>query len=483
MDTLSKLDFLAVGKNGGYAGSGQYQSNSDHVSNIINHLKDSEINQLTLYFHGGLVDEGSAEASLKRILSTIRIQQKAHDHTMGFIWKTGFVETVRDNILGIFQTKFGASLLKWAIKTVTKKLLLESVKSPGSVGLTIEDIENEWKLAQQHGTVPFVNYNRVVAQGAKGVTFSVVDEDDPILIAEVQGDMETFFMQNPEAEDWGEIPDIVSVDSSLDELAEDLGGGRKGVVSTYKLAKAIVKITARVIVRYLKNSDHGLQATTVEEICRAYFIADIGQWVWASMKDKAAAMWEQEGRIGFDFLDQISKELPDLRINLIGHSAGSICISELLNKKRSQGWRFTVNKVLWLAPACTCRLFEAAIISNPKGYNDFRMITMSDENELQDSLVNAATWLYPSSLLYFISGVLEAEADFPIAGMARYHSAEPPYDEPMFASIKQFLSQKGRLVLSKTGPDAAVGYKSHAIDHSTFNTDSLTLESMAEYIS
>lgn len=483
MDTLSKLDFLAVGKNGSYADDGRCQSNVDHVTNIINHLKNSEINQLTLYFHGGLVDESSAEASLKRILSTLRIQQQPHDHAMGFIWKTGFIETVRDNVWGIFKTKFGASLLKWAIKTVTKKLLLDSVKSPGSVGLTIEDIENEWKLAEQHGTVPFVNYNRVVAQGAKGITFSEIDEDDSILLAEVQADIETYFIENPEAENWGKIPDVVTVDAELEELAEDIGGGKKGIVSTYKLAKAIVKITARVILRYLRNSDHGLQATVVEEICRTYFVSDIGQWVWASMKEKASAMWEQEGRIGFDFLDQISRELPELSINLVGHSAGSICISELLNKKQTQGWRFSVNKVLWLAPACTYSLFETAIVSNPKGYNEFRMITMSNDYELQDSLVNVAPWVYPSSLLYFISGVLEPKADFPIAGMARYHAAEPPYSEPMFVSVKQFLSQKGRLVLSKTEPDAKLGYRSQAIDHSAFNTDTLTLESMAEYIS
>ena len=67
-------------------------------------------------------------------------------------------------------------------------------------------------------------------------------------------------------------------------------------------------------------------------------------------------------------------------------------------------------------------------------------------------------WLYPSSLLYFISGVLEPQADCPLAGMTRYYSLEPPYTGAMFSAINEFLCCQARIVQSKTAGDASPGF-------------------------
>ena len=46
---------------------------------------------------------------------------------------------------------------------------------------------------------------------------------------------------------------------------------------------------------------------------------------------------------------------------------------------------------------------------------------MSDSVELQDHLVPA---IFPASLLYFVSGVLEDDRDEPLVGMERYYATQ-----------------------------------------------------------
>ena len=64
--------------------------------------------------------------------------------------------------------------------------------------------------------------------------------------------------------------------------------------------------------------------------------------------------------------------------------------------------------LLFLAPASRIQLFADVITSHGRRLGNFRMFTMSDALERKDRLVPV---IYPHSLLYFISGVLESAYD------------------------------------------------------------------------
>jgi hypothetical protein len=97
------------------------------------------------------------------------------------------------------------------------------------------------------------------------------------------------------------------------------------------------------------------------------------------------------------------------------------------------------------------------------------MFTMKDEWERQDRLVPR---IYTRSLLYFISGALEADPDVAIAGLARHFSGEAPYVTPDLLKIRRWLTAPGanRLVLATTG-QALPGFGSMALHHGDFDDE------------
>lgn len=483
MSNIDELNYLAVGKNGAYADTGRYQSNPDQVVKISKHIADNAIQELNIYFHGGLVPESSAEESIKRVMAALDKRGVANAHNLGFIWKTDLLTTLKDNISDIFGSKFGKSLLKWVIRAVSKKLRVDSTKSGGvGQGLSIEEIEEAMNEAVHNNTPILAGLTMDFGRKAKGPG-NDIDEGDFELITQVAAEIkEAYGSDDAPFDTWGSLPERVSADPELVDIFQAQASKSKGLFSAAKIAIAVVKVAARVIKRYIKDTDHGLHATIVEEICRAYFISDIGQWAWGEMKAKGAEMWQADSKVGFDFMHQLQQLSPGITVNLIGHSAGSVCIARLLQEKRAQQWNITINKIVWWAPACTCELFKDAIIDHEEDFNDFRMYTMDDSFERNDDLINGQSWLYPSSLLYFISGALESKADYPIAGMTRFHSAQTPHSSPLFHRIKEFVAPAGRRILSETPSGALPGYRSQAIDHGAFNYDEETLDSLTEYL-
>jgi hypothetical protein len=59
-----------------------------------------------------------------------------------------------------------------------------------------------------------------------------------------------------------------------------------------------------------------------------------------------------------------------------------------------------------------------------------RIFGMGDELERKDAILSA---VYPASLLYFVSGVLEDDRDMPLLGMERYYG--PPYERAGFEDL------------------------------------------------
>jgi hypothetical protein len=243
----------------------------------------------------------------------------------------------------------------------------------------------------------------------------------------------------------------------------------RGLVSTTTIITGAVWTLARVIKRLAQGRDHGVYCTCVEELLRQFYLANAGQLVWDWMKqDTAAAFGPDPTRHGGTaFVQQLAATWqPGQRVILVGHSTGAIAICHLLAATQSlpPGLKF---EVVFLAPAVTCRLLADTLALHGERIAQFRLFGLHDDWEVQDSLLGQAP-VYPRSLLYLVSGLLEDEPDAPLAGMQRYFNPAPPFSDPTtFPAIEQvrrFLTAApGRTLwsIAYDGPGLNSGARSH----------------------
>jgi hypothetical protein len=95
--------------------------------------------------------------------------------------------------------------------------------------------------------------------------------------------------------------------------------------------------------------------------------------------------------------------------------------------------------VVLVAPACTFGHLARSLEHAGKLVANLRIFGMRDHIERKDAI---ASVIYPASLLYFVSGVLEDDRDEPLVGMERYYAA--PYVGEGFRDI---TSVKGQATL------------------------------------
>jgi hypothetical protein len=107
---------------------------------------------------------------------------------------------------------------------------------------------------------------------------------------------------------------------------------------------------------------------------------------------------------------------------------------------------------------------------------------MKDEIERADGLLGDG-WrraFYPSSLLYFVSGLLEDEVDAPILGMERFLIAENLFGKPAYPACEDMRLWFGqvpyRLVWSID--EAIDGRGSASRKHGDFDNEEITLRSL-----
>ena len=212
---------------------------------------------------------------------------------------------------------------------------------------------------------------------------------------------------------------------------------------------AVGDVLGKVIERRVRRTDHGFYPTIVEEILRRFYVSKLLEWSWSAMKDYAADAFAPEmgGRAILAELKKHREAGGRRRVVLVGHSAGSIWICQLLRK--AAGF-FPVEdfEVVFLAPACTFALFKSVLDTVGPDTLKIRSFAMKNELEIVDRM---GGMVYPRSLLYFVSGVLEQEVDMPLLGMHRYFSEKAPYTETPVPEVVAFLNRgEGRLVWSPT---------------------------------
>jgi hypothetical protein len=147
--------------------------------------------------------------------------------------------------------------------------------------------------------------------------------------------------------------------------------------------------------------------------------------VWTQMKQNAhAAAHDPRPTLGLtaEHLRTLIPKESDLRLHLIGHSAGSILLGHLLDMFRSVS--LSAQTCSLYAPACTVRFalehYRPAIESGVLGRQAVALDILSNERELAD-----AVGPYGKSLLYLVSRALEDHHNSPILGMARVWARKP----------------------------------------------------------
>jgi hypothetical protein len=486
-----------VGKSGTFHPSGNpgYDTTAADIDAMLDGFHEKNLRRLVLYFHGGLVSADSGMDTAARI--TRYVTDGSTSHPVSFVWETGLAETVKQNFSTIAGSDFFKKLLVKIIRVAGKQLGIDlDPLIGGSKGVgNMSDAEIEAQLMQ---LAPFddtaVNPGKrspllavpVAAQTDAYIDTAVAPDVTEDINEEIQGD--PAFMALAAAEKPAAQAGLMK-----DGIFDTPVAGQKGIVSLIALIKAGVKVVLAVIKRHMKKRDHGFYSTIIEEIFREVYIADIGSGVWGFMKEKAANIWATDDfsgnppdwHAGTYFLKKLTeyqKEKGPLTIDLVGHSAGAIVICELFKAVAERGLGFTFRKVIFMAPACRCELFSETVLKNPALYTDLRIFTMSDANEVNDRLLS---FVYPRSLLYFISGLLEKdEFDAYILGLERHITNIAPYDgDDTLKAIAAYLKTDGLMIYSATLAGALQGCRSGSLHHGDFDNDKeSTLDSIVYLI-
>jgi hypothetical protein len=151
-------------------------------------------------------------------------------------------------------------------------------------------------------------------------------------------------------------------------------------------------------------------------------------------------------------------------------------------------------ELVFLAPAVRVSLFADALTTGGPLISSFRSFTMSDALERADPVLGAGNgFIYPSSLLYLVSGLFEetkseAEVDAAILGMQRFFPAgdaaawiTDTVERTALVKVATFLgAQPNRVVYAKI--NGGPGFWTEAFSHTGFNEEQHTLESVATFL-
>ncbi|MCE9569399.1 MAG: hypothetical protein K8R10_05230 [Rhodocyclales bacterium] len=244
----------------------------------------------------------------------------------------------------------------------------------------------------------------------------------------------------------------------------------------------------RIAGRFVTGRSHGLRATITEEFMRVFFLTDFGNRVWRLMKHEALDAFEPDENVygGTAFLAGLRRrweagQRP--RIILVAHSGGSIYVCHFLEHaaKHVPDAKFDV---VFLAPAVTVELFHQTVKKHSGRIANFRNFALSDGFECSDKLV---PWIYPRSLLYFMSGVCEHDdkthadlGDVPLLGMQRFFHDQRTYRNADVVELRQFLDEKERAAWSKL--EKGPGLTTTTTRHVEFDQNEATVASIQHII-
>lgn len=525
---VDKLHY--VHSRGGKIGLGVDTSAAD-VDAIVTRFCNDPRGHLVLHFHGGLVSKASGLAIADTLMPVYSPSDSEGGYPVFFVWESGALETIRNNLLELRDESVFKHLVRKALQYTLEHLggrsgdgtrALPSANYGAYETVTKAEIDTYWADPSPEN-VPFRNLDVDAHEPGARAAPEQVDEDS------VRADLETdVALQNALATlpvgtgARATGPSGVGRSSKFSRMAESvlatpLSGGldrsTRGIVSLVMVAKYLVRVVRGVLGRHRSGRDHGLYATCVEEAIRAFvFLGSPGnEWAkaleWNRMKQDTSDAFGADSDLwaGTALLDRLGRAIAGgcqlKKITLVGHSTGAIYIARWLEHSKEFLPDTLRQDIVLLAPAITYELLAATLAEHGDRVGRVRLFAMQDELERQDqvwgadeALKEGKDWrrfIYPSSLLYLVSGILESiaradgtlvdEPDMPLVGMQRFFANKEVYPDEQFASIGQvraWIAKDPRtLVWSKT-TQAVDGGNCASSDHGAFDNDPATLKSL-----
>lgn len=460
--------------------------------------------KLLLHLHGGLVDEAAGLEAANRLSgSGPHSWQLGPEWTQVYvIWRTGAFETIKTHWTELaHDDRLYQTILRKLIGFVAKRIGVPSLGARGPGALAIDEADIHRRLIGQAGERPFDDVDALMApERAPDARATIVSQQS-------NGELAIDF-QRELAEDGAFQRAVADVDEAVNvpsgarapSLGADIDAGKKmrerldatiqkeiapgpavdgtsrGVVSAglFLLSHA-EQVAIRCFKRFRSGRDHGLHATVVEEVCREFYGDLIGAKIWGMMVRDAADHFGP-GRLGSALIDILKARAPADFV-VTGHSAGSIWASRFLLAAKAAGLETRVRLFL-LAPAVREDLFAQMLNTAGDLIERCRMITMTDALERADAVLgHDKSYIYPSSLLYLVSGMCEekgakAYPDAPLLGMRRFAnlSGLEADEQGVAKTIATFFQGVDRGIISSPTRDVSM-----ADAHGDFDDEPLTL--------
>jgi len=420
------------------------------------------------------------------------------------VWEGGFVESIRNNLKDILQDKVFHELLKkvaeWVLREGTSSISTRGSGSAVDKARLREDFDKYLTgVSSEPPLRDSPSHSGRVTKAAEP------DEEDLALKIEAELESDPTFQgtitgllvadgrvdSSAITKGLGNVQPLeVSVlvdEAALNAMHPRVAGQTRGGIVWLKVAKFVAKVVLAVIRRFAHHRDHGSYTTTVEEVLRAAYLTKAGEIIWRQMKKDTADALAPETECGAGnvvlatWAELLEAGRGQPRITLVGHSTGAVYINNWI-KRSAEIAHGLVYDVVFLAPACRAEDFADVLRDHGPRIRGFRTFGMQDGVEQQDRLVSV---IYPRSLLYFVSGVVEGDADVPILGMHRYITERQVFDAtgfPKLEAARTFLASgaKSRAVWSIV--EGGIGLSSAAVAHGDFDDDIKTLDSLSSIL-
>jgi hypothetical protein len=412
------------------------------------HLVETQAaTHLCIFFHGGLVPQN---AGLQTAHDLVKTCVDGGAYPFFFIWRSGLLDAVKGLLRPRVEKRAFVAAANRAVKTVALK------------------------MAATLDTEPALRRLRLTARSLS---------EAPMPLEELATYAERF--DRAWARDGGAQLGVTA--GELDKYVEAILNVEKGSVPRARLFKpthraALRHGLAKIFQRLNSRHDHGLYATVIEELL-SVIAGRLAAGIWQEMKNFIDWSFKDEPTAGatvfMDLLCAYLKKQPQLRLTLIGHSAGAIYVQKFIEEldRRLQPASEPRVEVIFLAAAMSFeRMYQGLDVfqSRVRGLRAFGL----------KCSVEDAYWEFPGynkSLLYFVSGVCDPDPndDKALVGMRRYWSDAKPYETPEIRAIADFIGE-ARKVLSPTDkrPLPPQGYRCQAKKHGGFPVDPEMMGSM-----
>jgi hypothetical protein len=196
-------------------------------------------------------------------------------------------------------------------------------------------------------------------------------------------------------------------------------------------------------------------------------LAQPGSFLWDEMKQNAEAI-SASRRSGAVMLHEKGLAAGTLvprkvRLHLVGHSAGAIVHSHVIDALQALGWTFS--SVTFLAPAVRCDVFDALVKPHlGKAVARYHQFHLTDEVEQKDPTCRPIV-MYGRSLLYLVSESFERNG----------HRPRTPGRAPILGLERDFETYRAH---SAVQVFASPSTRSQSSTHGDFDNDTLTRKSV-----